>query len=308
MAEDLSRMWNNLSLLEDEDTEVEIPDKYVEGTDNRGKLCIVGKLIADRWIGKEIIKAKLIRGWKPMGTISFTVLGDNLFLVEFEYPWDKSRVLEGRPWVFEGSLFSVEDYDGVTPPNKIVFESVIFWVRMFNLPLSCMVKDVGYQIGSTMGMVEEVETDEDGIGWGKFLRVRIKFDLHKPIPRGRRVKLKGKSEWISFHYEKLPRVCSKCGVIKHGRGGCINTLPPGSKPQYGPWMRVLSPTRKLEENRGRPRGSYSRSEPEDQTHSNEQSGRSRENQARTGHDRERETSVKMGVSSPEKPISDQRFH
>jgi hypothetical protein len=162
--------------------------------------------------------------------------------VEFEYPWDKERVLKGRPWTVNGNLFSVEDYDGVTPPNKIAFESVTLWVRMFNLPLSCMVKDVGYQIGSTMGKVEEVETDEDGIGWGKFLRVRIKIKFLRPIPRGQRVKLKGNSERISFQYERLPRICLNCRVIKHGSGGCSNPRPHGGEPQYGPWLRVPPPS------------------------------------------------------------------
>jgi hypothetical protein len=47
----------------------------------------------------------------------------------------------------------------------------MFWVRMFNFPLACMGKEVGFQIGATMGQVEEVDTDE-GVGWGKYLRVR----------------------------------------------------------------------------------------------------------------------------------------
>lgn len=57
-----------------------------------------------------------MRGWKITGLFSFKVLGENLFLVEFEYSWDKDRLIEGKPWVFEGSLFSIEEFDGITPP------------------------------------------------------------------------------------------------------------------------------------------------------------------------------------------------
>jgi hypothetical protein len=94
--------------------------------------------------------------------------------------------------VFEGSLFSLEEFDGITPPPEIPFEKAAFWVQMFNLPLACMGQAVGFQIGSTMGMVEEVETDDEGIGWGKYLRVRVKIDLTKPISRGRHITLLGK--------------------------------------------------------------------------------------------------------------------
>jgi hypothetical protein len=49
-----------------------------------------------------------------------------LFLVEFTNEGDKRRVLEGRPWVFEGSLFLPEDFDGCTSPSDITFEKAAF--------------------------------------------------------------------------------------------------------------------------------------------------------------------------------------
>jgi hypothetical protein len=54
---------------------------------------------------------------------------------------------------------------------------------MFNLLLACMGHIVGHQIGSTMGAIKEVDIDE-GLGWGKYLRVMLKMDLTKPIPKG----------------------------------------------------------------------------------------------------------------------------
>jgi hypothetical protein len=43
---------------------------------------------------------------------------------------------------------------------------------------------VSFHIGSSVGQVEIVDTDEQGVGWGKFLRVRIVMRLKKPFPRG----------------------------------------------------------------------------------------------------------------------------
>lgn len=70
------------------------------------------------------------------------------------------------------------------------FDTETFWIRMFSLPLSCMGRDMGYKLGSTVGEVEEVDTNEDGIGWGQFLRVRIKINIMKPLARGWMLKLK----------------------------------------------------------------------------------------------------------------------
>ncbi len=83
---------------------------------SHGRSCLVGKLFSAWIIEKDAIKSTLIRGWRPSGSAVFKVVGENLFLVEFENAWDMSRVLKGRPWIFEGNLFSVEDFHGDVPP------------------------------------------------------------------------------------------------------------------------------------------------------------------------------------------------
>lgn len=117
-----------------------------------------------------------------------------------------------------------------------------------------MGKEVGYQLGSTMGMVEKIDTDEEGVGWGKFLRVRIRLDLTKSLARGRIINLFGKQVLIAFQYERLPRYCFDCGRICHGRGGCTNKSDfrkTESEKQYGPWLRVPSPRRRKDHSRAR---------------------------------------------------------
>lgn len=169
MADEISRMWGNFTLTEEEGIEVVAPEEVLSEIVLKGQLCLVGKLLADRMVGKESIRSKLILGWRPTGSISFKALGENLFLIEFEYSCDKDRVLEGRPWGFEGSLFAVADFDGVTPPNQMNFDTAAFWVRMYNLPLACMGREMGMKLGFTVGFVDEVDVDIDGMGWGEFL-------------------------------------------------------------------------------------------------------------------------------------------
>lgn len=169
MAEDISKLKGKFSLSEEESVGVEVQEEVLEKIALKRKSCLVGKLIADRIIGKNTIISKLILGWKPTGSLSFKVLGDNLFLLDFENAWDKSLVAEGQPWVFEGNLFSVEDFDGLTPPTQMGFETSAFWVWMYNLPLAYMERDVGYKLGGTVGAMEEVDTNEDCVGWREFL-------------------------------------------------------------------------------------------------------------------------------------------
>lgn len=68
----------------------------------------------------------------------------------------------------------------MTPPNQLEFEKVAFWVWMFNLPLACMGKEIGHRIGSTVGEVVDVDITNDGVGWGEFLKVKIRWTYQNP--------------------------------------------------------------------------------------------------------------------------------
>jgi hypothetical protein len=267
MEEDLAKKWERFNLLDAETEEVEAPDAALEPLVDRGTACAVGKLLAERTVGKEVLKTPMIRAWQPTGWVSFKNLGPNLFLIEFQHEWDKVRIMEGRPWQFDRDLFSMADFDGRTPPSELEFEKVPFWVRMYDMPLACMSREMGQRIGASMGVVEEVDVDEAGVGWGEFLHVRIVLDVTKPLSRGRFLKLRDRTIWITFHYERIPRFCFTCGVIKHGvRGclrcgcvshgvaGCLSKRGPQTKgegAQYGPWLRAESLSKRRERERRR---------------------------------------------------------
>lgn len=284
-TEELSKVWNRLRLSEEEESDVVVQEEVLEEGVNRGYNCLVGRLIVDRVIAKNTVRGMLIRRWRPTGELSFKVMGENLFLLEFENPGDKSLVLEGRPWVVDGNLFAIEDFDGISTPASIDFENVAFWVRMYNLPLSCMSRAVGQKLGSTVGEVVEVDTNDDGMGWGGFMRVRIKVNVSKPLARGRTLKVRGRAIWIAFQYERIPRFCFSCGVISHGCRGCQEggrrrMHGDESDMQFGSWLRAGSPSRRHERGWGHTGGESSGTETPPQWRSE---GRGREaREARPG--------------------------
>jgi hypothetical protein len=106
MAEELSFLWGKFSLTEEEDVEVNINESRADPLVARGKSCLIGKLLADRVIPKDFIRS-----------ICF-VHGENLFLMDFECEWDKPHVMEGQPWLFDGNLVSLADFDGFTPASN----------------------------------------------------------------------------------------------------------------------------------------------------------------------------------------------
>jgi hypothetical protein len=90
MGDESLNPWGNFSLSNDEDLDVEVNAVEVKNTVSRGKSCVVGKLIVDHIVCKETIKKEMKRWWKLSEEAKFKVLGDNLFLIEFEDTKDKA--------------------------------------------------------------------------------------------------------------------------------------------------------------------------------------------------------------------------
>jgi hypothetical protein len=159
--------------IEEECVEWEAPARECKDVSSWGQLCVVGKLIADHYVSKETIKTTLMQWWKRLGSLSFKVLGENVFLVEFTNAGDKKLILEGRPWVFEGNLFIIEDFDGQSSLSNFTFDKAAFWVRMLDMPLACMGQETGIMLGATVGIVEVVDTDGRGVGRENFYGLKF---------------------------------------------------------------------------------------------------------------------------------------
>ncbi|XP_059432440.1 uncharacterized protein LOC132165775 [Corylus avellana] len=128
--------------------------------------------------------------------------------------------MEGRPWAYEKQIMVLNELEGHTPPSKLDFNHTPVWIQIHDMPLHCMSKTVGAKIGATLGDLEEVDAAADGIGWGRFLRIRVRIDITKPLEQGRELHIGGKSVWVKFKYENLPLFCFHCGCIVHGEMGC----------------------------------------------------------------------------------------
>jgi hypothetical protein len=239
MAEELEEQWTRFSLTKGEQEGITVKEEDVENLVKIGERCLVGRIVAEKSINKDAFRSLMTTLWKVKGGASFKELQENLWLIEFSDGRDKQRVLAGRPWLFDKHLVVLKVFDEMTPPTQMSFTQAAFWIQIHNMPLVCMNREVGFNIGASLGEVEAVEANGDGIGWGKYLRIKVSIDLQKPLERGRALKFRGKSTWVSFKYEKLPKFCFGCGRICHGDGGCTAELDEGVKDKpYGTWLRA----------------------------------------------------------------------
>ncbi|KAM7490550.1 hypothetical protein LguiA_033471 [Lonicera macranthoides] len=239
---DLEAMMSAVSLTEEE------CEVTVVGADLLGKyreleaLVLVGKVVIDKQVNKEGLRAALRKAWGRV--FSLSEVGFNIFSFSFEKSEDVEWVLRRGPWNFDHSLVAFQRIDGSLQPSALRFSHEKFWVRLYNLSFLCRSREIASVIGGKIGQVDDVDVGPNGDGLGKFIRVRVTVDILKPLKRGVTVSLTLDKPpvWVPVSYERLPDFCFECGCIGHGYKDCtkfINLNPEeraGKRP-YGVWLR-----------------------------------------------------------------------
>ncbi|XP_042962426.1 uncharacterized protein LOC122296689 [Carya illinoinensis] len=239
MKEDLTQRWSSLKLTEAEQQELFLPDEDILSSNPRGNLCLLASILNDRTLNREAFKNTMAKVWNTSGWLTFKEFCPNKFLLEFQLLSDKKKVLHGRPWSFDCHRICLKEFESDLSPIEVQFNLEPFWVQAHNLPFVGMNRQLGERIGEAIGKVHTVEVDDQGHGWGSFLRIKVDVDVTKPLVHGRMVNLGGKQSRSHFKYERLPNFCFKCGLLKHVNGKCPNFgLTNQSQDQYRQWMRA----------------------------------------------------------------------
>lgn len=116
---------------------------------------------------------------------------------------------------------------------------------MFDLPLDWFNRTMADRIGNAVGVFEDVDSRNGFLFWRSSLRIRVQMDLSRPLRRGVRIYPDGPLSGllIPFRYERLPELCSFCGLIGHVVRDCEQLLCSengnNASHQYGEWLRFF---------------------------------------------------------------------
>ena len=151
--------------------------------------------------------------------------------------------MEMRPWSYEKQLIILQEFEREQTPKEVVLKWFPFWIQMHNLPLKSKTKEIGYSIDATIGELIKVDVVENGVQWGKCLRVRVMVDVTRRLIRGKRVTIEGgEGRWVQFKYERLPNFFYHCGLLNHDMKDCTEVVRRGDQTevkelQYRAWLR-----------------------------------------------------------------------
>ena len=104
MAEELEELWSKLSFTKEEDEGITFGSYSTKAAKERGRFCVVLKILSNRSVNVEALRKNLNMLWKPSKGVKFNELEEDLFLVEFGDERDKRRVIDMSPWSYERQL------------------------------------------------------------------------------------------------------------------------------------------------------------------------------------------------------------
>jgi len=187
------------------------------------KYAVIGKMLAPNSLQLQTIMAAMRPAWgNPRGLMA-RMVGDNLFIAEFESEADKNRILDGSPWYIGRQsvgrqVVILQDFNYDISPTDVSFDELAIWVNILNLPLGLRDEKWGFELAGKIGKkVLKVDVDEQKRAVGKDLRARVIISLKEPLPRGVSVfsSRRQRKEWYDVVYERVPYFCFSCGIIGH---------------------------------------------------------------------------------------------
>ncbi|KAI8020717.1 hypothetical protein LOK49_LG03G03472 [Camellia lanceoleosa] len=108
-----------LCLIEAEEDLVALDDDCTKAAALVANLCLIVKILSLRPINLQTMWATLVLIWRLFRGVKFSVVEENLFLLQFDHLVDKTKVLTNEPWSFDKHLLLLGNFDGSLQPFEI---------------------------------------------------------------------------------------------------------------------------------------------------------------------------------------------
>ncbi|KAK2646063.1 hypothetical protein Ddye_021258 [Dipteronia dyeriana] len=145
----------------------------------RMSLRLVGKILSNKSVNREAFIRVIGSIWQVRNGVEAESVTDNVFVFHFKSHEDRKLVIEKGPWSCDYALLMLEIPVGHGTIEKMEFSQPEFWVQIHQVPLQCMTNEITWSLGDMIGEVLDIDAGALRDCVGKFLRVRVQFDINK---------------------------------------------------------------------------------------------------------------------------------
>ncbi|KAG7595232.1 hypothetical protein ISN45_Aa01g039400 [Arabidopsis thaliana x Arabidopsis arenosa] len=205
--------------LEEEDVPFNMPDLPIFSSCKENALSLVGRTLNPECQPMKNLVRNLPRKWQKLGRVRGVALSKEKFQFFFNSEHDLEEVLEKGIHTFNEWSLVVDRWYENPPDDYLQFTPI--WIRIWNLPINYYTEKAITALGGQIGRVVEVAFDTTKSQIEDYVRVKVIFDVSRPLRRSKVVNLpKGGTANVFFEYERVQKRCYECQRMTHEKDFC----------------------------------------------------------------------------------------
>ncbi|KAM0854871.1 hypothetical protein ACQ4PT_050154 [Festuca glaucescens] len=237
--EDLDDMFSHLKLNKEELDDVVIGVDEAREYQQAARWLEIGKVHTSRSFSADALFEKMKVIWNLSRDLIFREAGENLFIFQMHCLGDWKKVVHQGPWTFRGWGVLIEDYDGLSDPEKFVFGGIYVWAQIHGTPELYQKQEVIDNLARRVGKIKEVQMSPKLFYEGNYVRIRVRIDISRPLMRFVSLTLPEGKRRLAVKYEKIPFFCKRFGLLGHDHEECGDGVWTEKQLQYGSWMLAV---------------------------------------------------------------------
>uniref|UniRef100_A0A2N9FWA6 CCHC-type domain-containing protein n=1 Tax=Fagus sylvatica TaxID=28930 RepID=A0A2N9FWA6_FAGSY len=184
-------------------------------------MCAIAFLLDYRKFSVAHLQHTINNAWRIRGNVNVVGRDSRYFILHFDVLDDLLYICGEGPWAVDGALLVMERWRPNLVIHGLQLNYVSLWVQLHGLPLEYQYPELAMQMGQIMGTYERIDWDAAVPRNIRFMRIRVRMDPWLPLIAGFMLRMdNGDRVWIQCRYERIHKVCTKCGLIGHTRTQC----------------------------------------------------------------------------------------
>ena len=184
MADDVATGLGKMKLTSDEEEVIPISDEGRLEALESCSLSLIGKFLTCKPFNKRAAKNTLRRAWGLENSLQIIEVGPNLFQFKFQSEIDMVQIIQDGSWSFDNQLLLLRRWQKGMTVENIELEHASLWIQIWGAPFDMVSPQVAKEVGSRLGIVEEVEWKQRHDDPNFFMRVKVALPIGKPLRRG----------------------------------------------------------------------------------------------------------------------------
>ena len=146
------------------------------------KTSIILKLMGKQ-LGYHALQTRLASIWCPSGNMVLIDIGYGYFIMKFDILKDYHHALMDGPWFVGDQYLYVQAWEVDFHFGTTKVTSTAVWIRLEQLPTEYYHQEFLKHVGNKIGKLLRIDVVTNISIRGRFSRLCIQINLHKPLPK-----------------------------------------------------------------------------------------------------------------------------